>query len=505
MHVANARIWTGNASRPWARTLDIVDGRIAGMDGGGDGAAQFDAGGRSAAPGIIDAHLHLLEGGASLGELDLSGVRSRRAFEAAIARRDAELAPGRWLIAGGWSTDRFADPRPPDKTWLVAAGARPVVCRRMDLHGVLVNEPVLALCDTSKDPAGGRIERDPDSAEPTGLMLEAAAWDLVLPIMPRPGLEERRGALRAAEAHLNALGVTAAGTMEDARTVRDVLQPERQHLSLRCRVMLLDSDPARALDFARRLHGDDMLAVIGCKTYLDGALGSRTARMLAAYTDDPGNRGMLLQHAAAGTLQEWAGAVAAAGLAPVLHAIGDEAIRLALRAIEGIDPRVRPRIEHVQHVDQSDLPRFGGVIASMQPRHKAEDGCYLRRALGDERVAGAFSFRSLLLAGARLAFGSDWPVVSCDPMLGIQAAVTGLTLDGQVIGAEQTLSPKEALAAYTAGAAYAVGLDDAGVLRPGALGDLVLFDRDPFSADWVNCPPKVVTTIVGGRVVYDSR
>ncbi len=499
LHVANARIWTGDAARPWARSLHIVDGRVAGLDGAAV-SPGLDAEGRTAAPGIIDAHMHLLDGGASLGELDLSGVRSRREFEDAIARRHAELPPGRWLLAGGWSTDRFADPRPPDKSWLAAAGTRPAVCRRMDLHAVLVNEPVLAQCDTSKEPRGGRIERAEAGAEPTGLMIEAAAWDLVLPKIPRPGAEERRAALRAAVEHLNALGVTAAGTMEHARTVREVIEPERRRLTLRCRVMLLD-DPALDLDLA----ADDMLAVIGAKTFLDGSLGSRTARMLAPYSDDPGNRGMLLQHAADGTLREWARGVAAAGLAPVLHAIGDEAVREALRAIEGIDPAVRPRLEHVQHVNRADIRRFGGLIASMQPRHKAEDGCYLRRALGEERVAGAFAFRSLLTAGARLAFGSDWPVVTADPMLGIQAAVTGLTLDGQVIGAEETLSPREALVAYTSGAAWSVGLDDAGVLRPGALGDLVLFDTDPFRADWANHPPRIVTTIVGGRVVYDSR
>ncbi len=156
-------------------------------------------------------------------------------------------------------------------------------------------------------------------------------------------------------------------------------------------------------------------------------------------------------------------------------------------------------------MDQQDLPRFRGVIAGMQPLHKADDGCYAQRRLGPGRMGGFFAFRSLLEAGACLAFGSDWPVVSCDPMQGIRAAVTGLTADGDVVAAGQNLSVAEALIAYTRDAANAVMLEHGGVLRPGALGDLVILSRDPFSADWVSEPPEVVMTIVGGRVVYDSR
>src|SRR5690606_36232719 len=170
-------------------------------------------------------------------------------------------------------------------------------------------------------------------------------------------------------------------------------------------------------------------------------------------------------------------AVTAAGLSPAMHAIGDEAARAALDAIDTLDDavcqRTRPRIEHAQQLDAADIGRVSGRIASMQPLHRADDGRYAARRVGEERLAGSYAFRRLLDAGAVLAFGSDWPVVSPDPVLGIRAAVTGLTLDGEVFGEDQNLDVTEAMRAYTAGAAFALGLDDSGVLRPGALGDFV--------------------------------
>jgi predicted amidohydrolase YtcJ len=508
LHLQNARIWTGDPNRPWASSLTIRRGRIASLDDEAGADVVIDAGGRTAVPGLVDAHVHLIEGAEGLGELDLSGVRSRREFEAAIASRHEELPPGRWLIARGWSNEKWPGRELPDKSWLAAAGGaggRPVVCHRMDLHAVVVNEPVLALCDTSVDPATGRIEREPLTGEPTGLMVETAAWTLVNPVVPGLGTAERRDALLAAQRHLHGLGVTAVGTMEYARTVQEVFAPIREQLTLRCRLILLDRGWPMDFSFGRAFAGDERMAVIGYKTFADGTLGSRTARMLADYADEPGFRGELLELAADGHLGEWARAVAAAGFTPVMHAIGDEAVRRVLDVIEALEAGgPRPRIEHAQQIDEADFPRFRGVLVSMQPYHKADDCRYVERRVGPERLAGAFAFRRLLDAGAALAFGSDWPVVSADPLLGVRTAVTGLTLDGEVFAADQNLTVAEALRAYTAEAAAAVGLADGGVLKPGGLGDVVLFDRDPFQANWVDAPPKVSMTVVGGRVAYDA-
>jgi predicted amidohydrolase YtcJ len=365
---------------------------------------------------------------------------------------------------------------------------------------------VLALCDTSVEPPGGRIERDPVTGEPTGLFVETAAWKLINPLVPKPKTAERRVALLNAQRHLLAHGITTVGTMEYGRSVREVIDPMRGELSLRCRVILLDRDWPLDFGYGLEFPNDDRLAVIGYKSFVDGNLGVRTARMLADYADQPGNRGHFMELAAEGRLRQWAEAVASAGFTPAVHAIGDEAARAALDAIEDLAGGPRPpRLEHAQQIDAADFPRFRGLIASMQPLHKADDCRYVERALGPDRVAGTFAFRRLLEAGAVLAFGSDWPVVSCDPLLGMRTAITGLTFDGDVFGADQNLSVAETLVAYTAGAAYAVGLDDGGTLRPGGPGDVVLLDRDPFQADWVDAPPKVVVTLAGGEVAYDAR
>jgi len=504
--VQNARIWTGWSHKPWAAAIVIRGGKVAVLDEACErGEVVIDAGGRTVVPGLIDAHLHLLSGGRSLAQLDLSQVRSRRGFEQAVARRHAELPAGKWLIAGGWSQENWPGGEMPAKDWLAVAEDRPVVCYRMDMHAAVVNDPVLARCDLSADPPGGRIVRDRRTGEPTGLFIESAAWKLINPIVPPSTASEKRDALLAAQRHAHRLGLTAVGTMEYADDLLEVYASLRRRLTLRSRVTLLDRAWPMDFDVGRGFAGDERLAVIGYKTFVDGTLGSHTARMLAEYADDPGNRGMLVELAAAGHLPAWAAGVAACGLSPSMHAIGDEAVRLALDVVESIGAGVRPRIEHAQQIDEADLPRFAGVIASMQPLHKADDGRYLERRLGQGRLAGSYAFRRLLEARAHLAFGSDWPVVSCDPLAGIRAAVTGLTGDGRAFLPDQNLTVEEALRAYTAGAANALRLDDAGVLRPGALGDLVMIDRDPFSADWVETPPQVVLTIAGGRIVHDER
>jgi hypothetical protein len=305
----------------------------------------------------------------------------------------------------------------------------------------------------------------------------------------------------------HALGLTAVGSMEYAADVREVLEPLRERLTLRTRVTLLDRAWPMSFEEGARFPNDAHLAVIGYKAFLDGTLGSRSARMLEDYADEPGNRGMLLELAAQGVLPDWARAVAAAGLSPSMHAIGDEAVRLALKVAEQVEcefPGPHVRIEHAQQIDAADIPRFRGRIASMQPLHKADDCRYVRRRLGDARLGGTFAFRRLLDAGAILAFGSDWPVVSPDPLRGVRAAVTGLTLDGEPFAPDQNLLVEEALAAYTRGAAAALGLADAGRLRPGCAGDLVMFDRDPFDADWAADPPRIALTVAGGEVVYDA-
>jgi predicted amidohydrolase YtcJ len=354
-----------------------------------------------------------------------------------------------------------------------------------------------------EEPTGGRVVRD-DQGRPTGLLIEAAAWQLVNPLVPSAGVDAKRQALREAQAHAHAMGLTAVGSMEYQRDVEDVFEPLRDELTLRCRITLLDRAWPMSFEYGKQFDNDDAMAVIGYKAFIDGTLGSRSARMLRDYADDPGNRGLLVELAADGKLLDWANDVAAAGLSPSMHAIGDEAARIALDVMDAIGHDSRGRIEHAQQIDVADLPRLRGRIVSMQPLHKADDCRYVRARLGDDRLAGTFAFRKLLDAGAVLAFGSDWPVVSCDPLLGIRTAVTGMTLDDEVFSADQNLTVEESLRAYTREAAFCLGMNDAGILTPGMHGDLVMFDCDPFGANWVNSPPRIVMTVSAGRVVYEN-
>lgn len=509
LHLTNARIWTGDPDRPTARSLTIRDGRVAALDEPLDAPSDdmhvLDCHGDVVTPGLIDAHMHLLLGGSSLETLDLSGVRTRDAFEAGIAAAHAALPPDAWLIAHGWSQDNW-DGTLPDADWLRAAGDRPVVCWRMDWHAALVNAPVLAACELPDDDRlaaeGGRHVRGSDGSG-TGLLLESAAWKYVQPCIPKPTAERRRDHLLEAQRHAHRMGLTAVRTMEYTDDLLEVYEPLRDRLSLRCSVVLLDRELPLDLDWVPRFVPDDRLSITGCKTFIDGTIGSRSARLRADWNDRPGDRGMLVELALEDRLDPWLEAVHAAGLDAAAHAIGDDAVRIVLELHEQDSGRVM--IEHGEIVHPDDLSRVDGAWFSMQPLHRADDARAAIPALGEERAAWLAPFRSLRDAGARFAFGSDWPIVTCDPVPGIRSATTCRTIDGDPFHTDQAITPEEALIAYTRDAADCCRLDGAGMLRPGAFGDCVRWSGDPLAPDWGTAPPAVVQTISSGEVVYDVQ
>ncbi len=513
MTIRGARPWTDPSSGTGHDPVDIhVDGdRITAITSVGTRppvGGVVDAAGTWVGPGFVDAHVHLVMAGLGLRQLDLSAADSRAAFEAAIAaesrRLDATDAGGvRWLLARGWDESRWGGARP-DAGWLAAAGERPAAAWRMDIHAVVVNPAAMARLDLREPVPGGTIVRDA-AGRPTGLLLEAAAWERLMPVLPEPTAAAEREAVRLAAAHAHAHGVVAVGSMEYLDVLERALVPLAEELTLRVRVLALDRD--LPLDIARMqaIPRHEMLRLFAVKCFVDGTLGSRTARMLEPYHDGEtaADRGLLVERALDGTLEAWGRQAAAAGLGIAMHAIGDEAVRLALDAADAAGGSPLIRVEHAQHVATADRPRFAGRFASMQPAHRVGDHAVMQSRLGPERAGEAFDFAGLAAAGARLAFGSDWPVIDCDPLEAIAAAVAGITREGPRPSGRE-IPVAAAIEAHTRTAWEAIDEPHRGRLAAGAAADLVLLDADPGACDWTGIRPRVLATVAAGRLVHET-
>jgi hypothetical protein len=400
------------------------------------------------------------------------------------------------------------------------SGDHPVFVERLDGHMGLANSKALALAKITKetaDPPGGTIVRDDATGEPTGV-LKDAAMNLVYAVVPPPSEAEIEDALRAAMKHAAAHGVTSIQdiTMWDQWPVMKKLA-DRHELTVRIYARTPISSWERQRDLVRAAGAGDLwLRFGGFKAYADGSLGSSTALFFEPYSDAPQTSGL---HSddwfPEGILEQRVIGADQAGLQVSIHAIGERANAEVLDLYERVakldGPRDRRfRIEHAQHLRSREVPRFAalGVIASMQPFHEADDGRWADKRLGAERSKDSYVFRSLLDSGAKLAFGSDWPVAPLDPILGLAAAVTRRTLDGKNPGGwhpDQKLSVEEALRAYTVDAAYAEFAEqDKGSLAAGKLADFVLLSEDPFAIAPERLDQiRIDRTVVGGRVVYE--
>ena len=508
-HVTANRIWTGDTAAPWAKCMAIENGFVNSLDHKPPQSKHtLNLDDAWILPGLIDSHLHLLMGGLSLGRLDLAGARSREEFEKLIQECATKLAPDRWLESFGWDENNWGGEKP-NSSWLRSAGNRPAIAWRCDQHSALINQPVCAILGLNAQtasPAGGTIVRD-SSGTPTGLLLEQAAWKLLVPHIPQPSLATKKQACADACEYLLSVGVTSVGAMEYLNDIEQILKPACSENALRVRVRATVLDRERPLPFARAdaIPTSDFLRIIGFKSFADGTLGSSTAAMIDDYSDSAGS-GTLMEHALEGTLAQWMREVLTAGYSPSVHAIGDRALAETLRAAINSDPHMRLRFEHAQTVHPDTLANYKGRIVSMQPFHKATDAPLAVTRLGSHRQNRVFQFCEFLRSGARLAFGSDWPIVTADPLEGMRVAITGVALDGKIHGAKQNLTPEEAIAAYTTGAADCLGDSRLmGRLSPGSFADFVALDRNPFACNWMDEAPQVVMTVVGGVVQYDAR
>lgn len=483
--------------------------------------------GRLVTPGFNDAHIHFAPGGVSLLNLDLLGTTSLAEIERLVVERVRTAAPGEWIQGRGWDHTRLPARELGPGGWPTAgaldraAPNNPVVLSRVDGHVVWANSRAMeaaGIGPATEPPAGGEIVRDPATGEATGVFLESAQA-LIERYLPDPSPATLRRGIEAAMELAASSGVTSVQTSASAEELR-VYRELQGAGELTVRVYAWRPLGHEVIEGFRQLgigagFGDAWLRTGLVKGYADGTLGSRTAYMLEPFADDADNRG-LPQYSQA-ELDSLVLAADAAGLQVIVHAIGDAANRMVLDAFEraarvnGSRER-RHRVEHAQVLDARDIPRFAGlgVIASMQPTHATSDMRWAEDRLGPERAReGAYAWRSLLEAGAALAFGTDFPVEPMRPVEGIYSAVTrqsredpGTPPGGWLPG--QRLSRAEAIRLYTAGSAYSEWEETRkGTLEPGMLADLVLWSDDLLTAPAAQIlKAEPVLTVVGGRVVY---
>ena len=520
--VVNARIWTGDARRPWAEGVAIRGERLAAVGSSAEvrklaGSARvIDAQGRMVVPGFIDSHVHFVDGGFRLSSVQLRDARTPAEFARRIRDFAATVPKGTWIVGGDWDHESWGGTLP-TKAWVDSVTPdHPVWVNRLDGHMSLANSAALAAAGVSRatpEVAGGTIVRDA-SGEPTGVLKDNAMGlvDRVVPAAPA-ALEDR--ALDTAMTYVASHGVTSVvnvGSWNDLAIFTRAQAAGRLRTRIYAAVPLSSWEQLRDT-VAARGRGDAWLALGGLKGFVDGSLGSHTAAMQAPFADAPHDSGFFVTPAE--SLYAWTSGADKAGLHVMVHAIGDRAIATQLDIYERVakenGPRDRRfRIEHAQHIAPADIPRFAqlGVIASMQPYHAIDDGRWAEKVIGAERAKGTYAFRSLLDAKATLAFGSDWFVAPPTPLEGIYAAVTRRTLDDRNAAGwvpEQKITVEEALRAYTAGSAYAEFAEgEKGVLQVGKLADFVLIDRDLTKvAPETIRQASVVMTIVGGKVVFE--
>ncbi len=541
MVVRNAKIWTGVAlaaerAAPAAEPTALAvrgerlvavgtEAEIAPLVG--PGTRVVDAGGKRLLPGFIDSHTHFFSGGESLLGADLRLTASREEFVTRFAEYAGKIPAGRWITNVIWDHERWPGAPLPTREWIdAAAGDHPVFIPRLDGHMALANSRALAaagITRATQDPEGGSIVRDPATGEPTGVLKEDSAMDLVFKVIPPPSPAELADALDAAMAEAARLGVTSVvdfGNWPEWPLLAEWPVYKQARAAGKLTVRVSFRTPISLWEKQRELvaaegRGDEWLALGGFKGYADGSLGSSTAIFFEPYADAPETSGLFASDMfPEGELERRITAADAAGFQTSIHAIGERGNAVILDIYERVaksnGPRDRRlRIEHAQHLRQSEVERFArlGVVASMQPLHAADDGRWADKRLG-ARSRDSYLFRSLLDAGAHLAFGTDWPIAPLDPMAGVAAAVTRRTLDGKNPGGwhpEQKISVAEALAAYTSGSARAAFAEnDKGTLAPGKLADFVLLSDDPLAI----APEKLETvrtvlTVVGGRIVFD--
>ncbi len=531
--VVHGRVYTENPQQPWAEAVAIYRGKIVAVGDDpviermrGMGTKVINASGKLVLPGFVDCHIHFLDGSFSLGRVNLEGAKDAADIQKRLREYAAEHPGNDWILGRGWNYAMFGPEALPHKKYLDEIfPTRPVFLEGYDGHTYWANSKALAMAGIvleTADPPNGTIVRDPKTGEATGALKEAAQ-DLIAKIIPKPTRAEQLLALRAGMKWANEHGITRVHSAGQDFEVLDLFDEMRRRgdLSVRMYVAYFLNPPELrpqdldAIEHARKKFHDEWIDAGAVKFMVDGVVESHTAAMLEPYSDDPSLKGKLFWEPA--SYKTAVAELDKRGLQLFTHAIGDYGVRTALDAYEKAEARNRkrdhrPRIEHIETVTAADIPRFGklGVIASMQPLHSYPDSNTLdvwARNAGPDRASRAWAWKSIADAGGHLAFGSDWPVVTLNPWEGVQTAVTRQTAGGQPEAGfvpEQRLTVAQVVDGYTLGAAFAGRREKSGgSLEIGKLADLIIVSQNIFDVDPHRIgATKVVSTIVGGRLVY---
>ncbi len=522
-NVVIGKIWTGNPKQPWAEALATRGDTLVAVGSKSELASWIGDStqvikvpeGQLITPGFIDTHTHFIDGGFRLSSVQLRDAKTKEEFIKRIADYAKTVPAGTWIMGGDWDNQNWGGDLP-ERSWIDAVTPQhPVWVNRLDGHMSLANSAALkaaGITDKVNDVAGGAIERK--KGKVTGIFKDNA-MTLIDKFVPPPAEEQEDKALDAAMNYVASKGVTSAHNMSGSWPAFE--RARRQNRMITRIYAGTSINNWRELDakIKKEGRGDAWLRFGNLKQFVDGSLGSHTAAFFKPFADAPGDSGFFLTPP--DELYRGIKSADSAGLHLMVHAIGDKGIRTLLDIYERVEKENGPRdrrfrIEHLQHIHPADIPRLKtlGVIASMQPYHAIDDGRFAEKYIGYERCKTTYAFKSLMDAGATVAFGSDWFVAPPTPLEGIYAAVTRRTLDDKNPDGwvpEQKISVEEALKAYTINGAYASFEEGIkGSLEAGKLADFVVLDKDITAIDPVEIRDvKVVRTVVGAKVVYVAK
>jgi predicted amidohydrolase YtcJ len=485
-HLHSGIIILDPSAENYASSITFRDGVVSAIDDTAPpGAFLIDLHGQTLCPGFVDSHLHLILGSSGTGDVDLSQCKNRSTFEENLQHGLETIEKTQWLIASGWSEQTLGTL--PTIDWVNCIQDVPVLCWCTDFHAAILNSAALKHLDlhSIENIVGGKECK-------RGIVKETALWEHVAPFIPTPSASKIESRLKVLSNSLHEDGITLVGAMEELKDVENFLFPLREELQIRMRLMLMDEPTADNFTRCIPFSNDPLITVTGFKTFIDGTLGSRTAKMYAPYSDVDSS-GVLVGHALQGDIDDWVNAVVHGGFAPVMHAIGDEAVGVSLKSLQYVPRELIPRIEHAQFIDQRDSSSLQGQWFGVQPLHKPPDDEIALDAVGAKRASQLHNWRIMLDSGAKLSFGSDWPIAPHRP------------IEAMAVAIKSGLTPKEALVATTVDAAKSLREPLAGTLQISSFADATVLTCNPLECDWESQLPSVTMTIVGGVIQFQQE